>query len=155
MSLSSSVVQGHREPSQDRRRKGTFGLPPHAGSYGSRSASPDSSGLGPGPLSLGSSSYFFPHNRTASGQEAPSESSSRTSEAYSPIAGRSGAQFNSFMSAFGSQAKSREDRAVFGTPDYLAPETILGFEMGETVDWWALGVICFECVFGDDCDDQS
>lgn len=31
-----------------------------------------------------------------------------------------------------------------GTPDYLAPESILGIGMDAGVDWWALGVICYE-----------
>ncbi|KAJ2845811.1 rim15, signal transduction response regulator, partial [Coemansia brasiliensis] len=37
---------------------------------------------------------------------------------------------------------------ALGTPDYLAPESILGLESGESVDWWALGVICYEFLFG-------
>ncbi|KAJ2082314.1 rim15, signal transduction response regulator [Coemansia sp. RSA 988] len=37
---------------------------------------------------------------------------------------------------------------ALGTPDYIAPESILGLESGESVDWWALGVICYEFLFG-------
>ena len=42
-------------------------------------------------------------------------------------------------------------RAV-GTPDYLAPELLLGGAAsaahGPAVDWWALGAVLFECVAG-------
>jgi serine/threonine protein kinase/mRNA-degrading endonuclease RelE of RelBE toxin-antitoxin system len=35
-----------------------------------------------------------------------------------------------------------------GTPDYLAPEILLGSEHSYAVDWWALGCIMFEFLFG-------
>ena len=38
---------------------------------------------------------------------------------------------------------------IVGTPDYLAPESILGVGMDDFgVDWWAVGVILFEFVHG-------
>ncbi|WFD33628.1 non-specific serine/threonine protein kinase [Malassezia cuniculi] len=53
--------------------------------------------------------------------------------------------FTSSM-ALGSEARLK--RAV-GTPDYLAPESVLGVGMdGFGVDWWAVGVMLFEFIYG-------
>ena len=41
-----------------------------------------------------------------------------------------------------------QDRRFVGTPDYLAPETINGLGQDEMSDWWSLGCILFEFVFG-------
>lgn len=38
-----------------------------------------------------------------------------------------------------------------GTPDYLAPELLLGTGHGPEVDWWALGCILYEFVMGERC----
>ncbi|KAJ5555875.1 CheY-like superfamily [Penicillium sp. DV-2018c] len=40
------------------------------------------------------------------------------------------------------------DRRFVGTPDYLAPETINGVGQDEMSDWWSLGCIMFEFIFG-------
>ncbi|BFZ63627.1 rim15, signal transduction response regulator [Saitoella coloradoensis] len=39
-------------------------------------------------------------------------------------------------------------RRFVGTPDYLAPETIKGTGQDEMSDWWSLGCILFEFLFG-------
>ena len=44
-------------------------------------------------------------------------------------------------------AEEEKQRAV-GTPDYLAPELLLGTGHGTEVDWWSLGAILFEAVTG-------
>lgn len=40
------------------------------------------------------------------------------------------------------------NRRFVGTPDYLAPETINGLGQDEISDWWSLGCIMFEFLFG-------
>lgn len=39
-------------------------------------------------------------------------------------------------------------RRFVGTPDYLAPETINGHGQDEMSDWWSIGCILFEFLFG-------
>jgi len=35
-----------------------------------------------------------------------------------------------------------------GTPEYMAPEIILGRGYDKGVDWWAFGVLLYECLAG-------
>lgn len=35
-----------------------------------------------------------------------------------------------------------------GTPEYLAPEVIMGIGHDSAVDWWSLGVLIFEMIAG-------
>ncbi|KAK9467850.1 hypothetical protein V1512DRAFT_260222 [Lipomyces arxii] len=41
-----------------------------------------------------------------------------------------------------------EPKKFVGTPDYLAPETIMGTNQDEMSDWWSLGCIVFEFLYG-------
>ncbi|VYS48485.1 unnamed protein product [Arabidopsis thaliana] len=39
-------------------------------------------------------------------------------------------------------------RSAVGTPDYLAPEILLGTGHGATADWWSVGIILYEFLVG-------
>ncbi|KAM5557119.1 putative serine/threonine protein kinase IRE [Rosa sericea] len=47
-----------------------------------------------------------------------------------------------------SQKSQRQKHSVVGTPDYLAPEILLGMGHSATADWWSVGVILFELLVG-------
>ncbi|XP_071685791.1 probable serine/threonine protein kinase IREH1 [Rutidosis leptorrhynchoides] len=47
-----------------------------------------------------------------------------------------------------SQQEIRKNRSAVGTPDYLAPEILLGTGHGTSADWWSVGVILFELIVG-------
>ncbi|GAB2225418.1 hypothetical protein Droror1_Dr00006210 [Drosera rotundifolia] len=52
------------------------------------------------------------------------------------------------VSASEQQEERRKNRSAVGTPDYLAPEILLGTGHGATADWWSVGVILFELIVG-------
>ncbi|EEF51530.1 probable serine/threonine protein kinase IRE [Ricinus communis] len=47
-----------------------------------------------------------------------------------------------------SKREQRQKHSVVGTPDYLAPEILLGTGHGTTADWWSVGIILFELLVG-------
>ncbi|XP_052202925.1 probable serine/threonine protein kinase IRE4 isoform X2 [Diospyros lotus] len=55
------------------------------------------------------------------------------------------------LDAHGQHTLERDERnehAAVGTPDYLAPEILLGTEHGYAADWWSVGIILFEFITG-------
>ncbi|KAM3374844.1 putative serine/threonine protein kinase IREH1 [Capsicum galapagoense] len=52
------------------------------------------------------------------------------------------------LSASEHQQERRKKRSAVGTPDYLAPEILLGTGHGFTADWWSVGIILFELIVG-------
>lgn len=49
---------------------------------------------------------------------------------------------------FDPNLESDNVKKFVGTPDYLAPETIAGESQGEYSDWWSIGCILFEFLYG-------
>ncbi|XP_078441696.1 protein kinase superfamily protein isoform X2 [Wolffia australiana] len=49
---------------------------------------------------------------------------------------------------YSSKEPNESRHSAVGTPDYLAPEILLGTEHGHAADWWSVGIILFEFITG-------
>jgi serine/threonine protein kinase len=52
------------------------------------------------------------------------------------------------LTDFGLSAEAASCTRICGTDEYIAPEVLSGKPYGQEVDWWALGILFFELLFG-------
>lgn len=52
------------------------------------------------------------------------------------------------LSDFGLAKQAIESNTFCGTPEYIAPEMLLGLGHSYTADWWALGILTYEMLTG-------
>ncbi|KAH7887614.1 RIM15, signal transduction response regulator [Phlebopus sp. FC_14] len=100
---------------------------------------------------IGTPPYQLPADdiSESSGSESLTNFYSRRSKAgESPLQSFATELTTDLRSYSGGNTPPGEQKFV-GTPDYLAPETILGLRGDDAaVDWWALGVITYEFLYG-------
>ncbi|XP_065880657.1 probable serine/threonine protein kinase IRE4 isoform X2 [Euphorbia lathyris] len=57
-------------------------------------------------------------------------------------------QVSDVLNPHAQQTEDLSQHSAVGTPDYLAPEILLGTEHGYAADWWSVGIILFELITG-------
>ena len=58
---------------------------------------------------------------------------------------------NVYLTDFGMAKIVRKNELAMtfcGTPEYLSPEVILGYGCDRTADWWSLGILTYEMMYG-------
>lgn len=58
---------------------------------------------------------------------------------------------NVYLTDFGMAKIVRKNELAMtfcGTPEYLCPEVILGYGCDRTADWWSLGILTYEMMYG-------
>jgi len=110
----------------------------------------DSRASTPSDTEFARSSYFLPDGQAISSSKSESSASGSDAARMLPFGRGSSAMLTGeFSVSTGEPAQAQPKKAFAqGTPDYIAPESILGMESAEAVDWWALGVICYEFLYG-------
>lgn len=95
------------------------------------------------------SSYFGGHMADVGSADESSGSDQVSSHKIRSLSNSSDIRLGLKSPERNSRRESKEPAKFVGTPDYLCPEAILGFGADdETVDWWALGVVLYEFLFG-------
>ncbi|KAI8090062.1 uncharacterized protein BX664DRAFT_264234 [Halteromyces radiatus] len=87
---------------------------------------------------------FGNSNDNSSIYQQPSSGTSSNGHTKHPISTFS----DSVDPSYPTKRQGNHDLRAIGTPDYIAPESILGTGQDSMVDWWALGVICYEFIYG-------
>lgn len=96
----------------------------------------------------GSGSLESPLLKPVLARTASESSFSITEDDYPTLSSHNQDVVNSYALFDPENEDSSEMKNFVGTPDYLAPETISGETQSESSDWWSLGCILFEFLFG-------
>lgn len=89
------------------------------------------------------SKYAHDEDNNDSNNEKEKNTSNNTYEGKISTAGSTNSSLDSC-----NRPGSSEGQRLVGTPDYMAPEILLGAPHDTTVDWWSVGVIAYELLTG-------